>query len=55
MKPPNKNIFALEPSNGQKTTLYPLRIPMGLEIAEIKVYKQTNKQINKQTDIFVFI
>ena len=40
MKPPIKNIFVLEPSQEQKAKC----IPIGFEMAEKKVYKQSHRQ-----------
>ena len=49
MKPPNKNIFALEPSLEQN--FVPNGILIGFEMAD----KQIGVQTDGQTDIFVFI
>ena len=50
MNPLIKNIFAVEPSQEKKSNFVPKRIQLSFEMAEKKVYKQTDKQ-----DIFVFI
>ena len=48
MKPPIKTIFSLEHSK-VKINFVPNGIQLGFEMAEKKMYKQTDKQINKQT------
>ena len=55
MKPPIKNMFALEPSQEQKATLFqvPKGIPTGLKIAEKKEYRQTDGQTYKYFSISI--
>ena len=52
MKPPTINIFYLEPSQKQKSTLCQ-RVSQWVSKWPIKVYRQTNKQTDRQIRIHI--
>ena len=51
MKPPIKYVFCARTFTGPKSSFVTNGIPIGFEMAE----KNVNRQTDRQTDIFVFI